>query len=403
MPNTRSSLLPWTKQGLVALGSFALLAPLLVSTSCATPDDPVFVGAFGGSSGAPELGGVDAGQVDTSTPNLALCDTTECPAGRATCPGDRYPCAADLMRDSFSCGACGNACPGADEPSTNSPNAKWTCVDGRCEMQCAGLAGDCNGIVDDGCETALSNDRYNCGACGNVCEAFCAWGKCDCAHIGPTAKHCGNECVLDFQTDDNHCGACGVQCPWEDLKPEWNAYVGCVGGACGQRKCQSYAFDCNGDLQDDDGNGCESFESDFVEDPNNCGGCGNVCGDGAICNQGKCVGCKAGEVLCDAKTNGVFGCFVLTSDREHCGGCGNVCPTSPEGSHSVTSCSDGVCGFACEGGYADCDGDRGNGCETNVRLDPDHCGACGRRCPLAGQACIEGQCAQQLCGPEIPR
>lgn len=35
----------------------------------------------------------------------------------------------------------------------------------------------------------------------------------------------------------------------------------------------------------------------------------------------------------------------------------------------------------CYQSYDNCDGNNSNGCETNVRIDPDHCGGCGRRCP----------------------
>jgi hypothetical protein len=41
---------------------------------------------------------------------------------------------------------------------------------------------------------------------------------------------------------------------------------------------------------------------------------------------------------------------------------------------------------ACHPGFADCDGNRGNGCETNLRTDPDHCGSCGARCPTLPHA-----------------
>jgi hypothetical protein len=40
----------------------------------------------------------------------------------------------------------------------------------------------------------------------------------------------------------------------------------------------------------------------------------------------------------------------------------------------------------CYQDYDDCDGDSSNGCETNVRIDPDHCGACGRKCPALPHA-----------------
>lgn len=397
----RGSLPAWAKRAGIAIGALALFAPLLASTSCATAEDSVIVGAIDPPAFTTDPEAPDAGAIDGSVPNLLMCDTTECPEGRATCPGDRYPCAADLMTDNLNCGACGNACP--NSPSNLAQlNAQWMCVEGSCEMQCWGGAADCNGVVDDGCEAMLMNDPQNCGACGNVCESVCFFGECGCAIFGPNAKACGNTCVPDIQNDDNNCGDCGVRCPRTNL-PALNAYVGCIGGTCGHRKCTPFTRDCNGDLQDDDGDGCETPLAALSDDPNNCGECGNVCEAGEICDQGTCLGCEPGEARCETQTSGVPGCFVLTSDPDHCGGCGNACPAVPEGSHAIRTCTEGVCGFECESGFADCDGDRNNGCETNIRIDPDHCGACGHRCPLVGQACLEGQCVQQLCDPEVPR
>jgi hypothetical protein len=48
---------------------------------------------------------------------------------------------------------------------------------------CSGGIGNCNGINSDGCETNLSTDINNCGACGTVCSAAigapsCWAGKC---------------------------------------------------------------------------------------------------------------------------------------------------------------------------------------------------------------------------------
>src|SRR4051794_23060828 len=40
----------------------------------------------------------------------------------------------------------------------------------------------------------------------------------------------------------------------------------------------------------------------------------------------------------------------------------------------------------CYQDFDDCDGDSSNGCETNVRIDPDHCGGCGRKCPALPHA-----------------
>ena len=34
----------------------------------------------------------------------------------------------------------------------------------------------------------------------------------------------------------------------------------------------------------------------------------------------------------------------------------------------------------CAAAFDDCDGNKGNGCETNLETDPDHCGGCGWEC-----------------------
>lgn len=400
----RSRLKParWSKRSAIALGVVALLAPLCASTSCATPEDRVLLGAIeGSSSGGPQLGSVDAGTVDApAAPSSAMCDTTECPAGRATCPGDRYQCAADLMHDKLNCGACGNAC------LAGNGNMLWDCIDGECKKSCSAPWGDCNGLIDDGCETLLLDDMLNCGACGNTCTSRCDKGVCDCAALGPNARVCNSGCQTEFQQNDSNCGGCDVVCPGGSVKRGWHAYFGCVGGTCGQRKCSEGWGDCNGDLQSDTGNGCETDLR--FDDPNNCGACGVVCGANEKCSQGKCSSCKAGEVACQLG-DGLVGCFLLTSDPNNCGGCGYACPKAegPEffgpGPHAQTACTEGVCGYSCDSGYADCDGELANGCEVNIRLDPEHCGGCNQRCPLAGQACVEGQCVKAPCETEVPR
>lgn len=48
---------------------------------------------------------------------------------------------------------------------------------------------------------------------------------------------------------------------------------------------------------------------------------------------------------------------------------------------------------ACAPGFADCDGDPQNGCETNIAADEGNCGGCGRAHACAsGQSCQSGAC-----------
>jgi hypothetical protein len=72
--------------------------------------------------------------------------------------------------------SCSN-CPSPPPPDMGAPPPDMTCVPPVCEPPFA----DCNGICEDGCETNLSNDAHNCGACGNVCPAeapICVNGCC---------------------------------------------------------------------------------------------------------------------------------------------------------------------------------------------------------------------------------
>lgn len=90
-------------------------------------------------------------------------------------------------------------------------------------------------------------------------------------------------------------------------------------------------------------------------DNKNCGTCGNVCGKGTACSEGKCVACVAycgpnlGEVCCpDADyRGGTIGCVTGQPDDhnvcELCGALGFRC--CPDGSCSGRSarCIDGRC------------------------------------------------------------
>lgn len=151
------------------------------------------------------------------------------------------------------------------DPSVAATDNKDT---GRCMCVCPSPYNYyCNGD----CFVDFNEDDNNCGACGNECY---------------NGNVCGNGhcyCPFDTQTDDNNCGACGLKCP---------SFMTCRSGKC---VCKN----------DQCGNSCVTLHSD----PMNCGTCGTVCSSG-YCYQGECITpvvapgqCFPGNVI----SNGGFG------------------------------------------------------------------------------------------------
>jgi hypothetical protein len=113
--------------------------------------------------------------------------------------------------------------------------------------------------------------------------------------------------------------------------------------------------------------------------------------------------CEKGYTDCnhDLGTPSSDGCEAeLGSDPNHCGRCSNLCGGSlPSAS---PACSGGRCGFACNAGFLDCNGDltqsSSDGCEVDGRSDAMNCRECSHACT---SSCVNGMCVgeQPICEP----
>ena len=105
---------------------------------------------------------------------------------------------------------------------------------------------------------------------------------------------------------------------------------------------------------------------------------------------------EGAQELCDNQDNNCNGSvdegFVLENDVNHCGACNHPCTNA----HGTTSCVNSTCTPVCDNGYASCDNNPDNGCET-LLSSVTECGSCSQdnQCP-AGFYCDGQKCLKQL-------
>ncbi|MBI5516739.1 MAG: hypothetical protein HY909_23345 [Deltaproteobacteria bacterium] len=301
-----------------------------------------------------------------------------CPPGQFCDPAGRT-CLSGCTSDA-DCGAKGSVT--RCDPSTH------RCVGCTTDDHCAPGTLCRGGQCLPGC-----TDAHGCGVGRTCCAGGCVDTSASVMHCGgcgmlcaETAACCRGACAR-IMVDSAHCGGCGVAC----AAP--NATASCVEGRCAVGACDAGYADCDRAAA----NGCEA---ELATDPLHCGMCGVACPSGtratARCALGVCgVECAAGYGDCNREPGD--GCeAALPTDVAHCGACGRRC-AAPD--HATASCEMGLCGFRCEAGYGDCDGDGANGCEASLAEDARHCGGCGMACrlPNATAACRAARCERVSC------
>ena len=134
---------------------------------------------------------------------------------------------------------------------------------------------------------------------------------------------------------------------------------------------------------------CTNVCVDTSADRENCGACGNACGNAMACSAGKCVvACPAGETACgDGK------CHDLTNDNRDCGACSTA--TSDKSCAAGKVCSAGACATSCGAGTSLC----GDGRCHDLTADNGNCGACSTA-GTTDKACATGLvCGGGVCTP----
>lgn len=196
---------------------------------------------------------------------------------------------------------------------------------------------------------------------------------------------CDGEVDEDFNllVDVSHCGQCGYSCPDDPS----NAASNCVNGIC-TLLCDHRFENCDNDIA----NGCEAS----LNAAETCGDCENrceaptpLCTHSATTGYGCVSSCPSGTELCGAS------CIDTSQSTNHCGSCDNQCPAWPS---SSPTCEEGRCGYLCDAGYHDCDGEETTGCEENL-TSTENCGACGSPCDPnnALGSCATGTCQIVSC------
>ena len=257
------------------------------------------------------------------------------------------------------------------------------CVPRTCAQagaECGSIPDGCGSKTD--CGTCASGEQCGGGGANRCGSSGCAPRSCAqaSASCGYVSDNCSEAIFCGGCNAPASCGAAGVanQC-------------GCIPKSCVQlgAACGTAPDGCGGVVNCGD---CPSGQT--------CGGGGpNLCGNGA-CTPRSCaqLGASCG-VISDACSQAVDCGDCAAGQQCGAGGVANECECVCQRDHALTQCHAGVCAItSCDPGYADCDANEANGCETPLATDPANCGSCATNCDASqctSAGCVAGKCTQQ--------
>ncbi len=272
------------------------------------------------------------------------------------------------------------------------PVPGYAALGGDCDdnnaLRLPGGSETCN-AQDEDCDGTVDEGEASSECALTNAQSVCLFGACEVRECTPGFGNCDDRSSNGCEQPLNTVEACG-ECGRSCLQP--NTSSACVGGDCQITACDPSWADCDGSAE----SGCETN----IDTPENCGGCGNRCdlqNANASCGGGECrvEGCFMGFANCDGDDED--GCETpIDTDVNNCGGCGRTCVFA----NGTGQCVAGECVLtSCATDFADCDGRGDNGCEADLNNDPQTCGGCFAGCFFANAdaQCVGGACQRGVC------
>lgn len=143
------------------------------------------------------------------------------------------------------------------------------------------------------------------------------------------------------------------------------------------------------------------------------GGCEGIlpptqdCPSGQVRSGDQCVpvaiSCAGGGLtVCSGPDSNSQICTDIRNDPQNCGACGNACP-APAGAGTPVCIPDGDtgrCDVVCTAGLLNCNGNNVDGCEVSPAGDRNNCGGCGIVCQGPSTvSCCAGKCVDTNIDP----